>query len=89
MASSFVNTPLVLEVSRRERPQFKKHLVKLVEDDPNDAFSSVPYNVLHVDDVRAYIHCNIEETRKEAILSLYKKHLWDRDGSLKLKYTLL
>lgn len=64
MASSFgVATPLVLEIIDRTRLVFKKHLFKSIEDDLNGAFSSVSYGVLHNEDIRAYIHCNIKELR--------------------------
>lgn len=82
-SSSYVDTPLVVEVSERERSQFNKTPFKSIEDDPNSAFSSVPYGVLHVDDVRAYIHYNIEETGNEEILALYNKHITDKDGNPK------
>lgn len=62
---------------------------KSIEDVPNSAFSSVSYKVLHVDDVRAYIHCIIEETGNEVILSLYNKHIRDKDGNPKPEYAQL
>lgn len=74
-SSSSIDTPLVVEVSERERLQFKNNPFKSIEDDPNGAFASMPHGVLHVDDVRDYIHCNIEEIGNEAILSLYNNHL--------------
>lgn len=89
MTSSSVNNPLVVEVSERERSQFKKNPFKSFKDDLNGALSFVPYDVLHVDDVRAYIPYNIEETDNEAILALYNQHLWDKNGNLKLKYVQL
>lgn len=73
MVSSSIDTPLVVEVSERERPQFKRHPFKYVEDDPNGAFLSVPYGFLHVDDVRAYTHYTIEKTGNKDILTLYTK----------------
>lgn len=86
MASSSVDTPLVVEISEQERPQFKIHPFKYIEDDPNGFFSFVPYRVLHVDDVRAYIHYTIEETRSKEILTLYTEHIMDKVGNPKPKY---
>lgn len=82
-SSSSVVTPLVVEVTDRARPIFKKHLFKSVEDDPNGAFSSVSYGVLHNEDIKAYIHCNIKELGNADMLSLYTKHMMDEMGNLK------
>lgn len=89
MVSSSVDTPLVVEVFERERPQFKRHPFKSVEDDPNCVFLSVPYGVLHVDDVRGYIHYSIEETENKYILTLYTNNIMDKVGNPKLKYAQL
>jgi hypothetical protein len=31
-----------------------------MEDDPEGAFLQTPHGVLHVEDIRAYIHCKLE-----------------------------
>lgn len=80
---SSVATLLVVEIIDRERPQFKKHPYKSMEDDLNGSFSYVPYRVLNVEDIRAYIHYNIEEFGNAKILSLYTKHVMDGMGNLK------
>lgn len=87
MASSSVDTSLAIEFFEKERPQFKRNSFKSFEDDPNGDFLSVPYRVLHVDDVRAYIHCSIEETWNKDILTLYTKHIMAEVGHLKPEYT--
>lgn len=46
-------------------------------------FSFVPYGVLHNEDVRAYIHYNIQELGNVDMLSLYTKHMMDNFGNLK------
>lgn len=54
MASAFgVVTPLVVEITERERPIFKRYPSKSIEDDPKGAFSSVVYGVLHKKDIRS------------------------------------
>lgn len=85
MASSRsgVANPLVFKLTDRIRPQFKKHPYKSNEDDPNGAFSSVLYGVLHVENIRAYIHCNIEELGNVEMLPLYTKHMIDGMRNLK------
>lgn len=83
MASFGVATPLVIEVTDRARPKFKKHPFKSMEDHPNGAFSSVLFGVLHVEDIREYIRCNIEELGNVEMLSLYTQHMMDGMGNLK------
>lgn len=61
MASSCIAIPLVVNVTERARPIFKKHPYKSIGDDLSGAFSPVLYRVLHVEDIRANMHCNIEE----------------------------
>lgn len=72
MASSGfgVVTSLVVEIMDRARPKFKRNPYKSKEDDLNGAFSFVLYGVLHVEDIRAYIHCNIEELWNAKMLTL-------------------
>lgn len=48
-----ITTPLVVEIKDRARLVFKKHPFKLVKDDLTGEFSSMPYDVLHNEDIRA------------------------------------
>ncbi|XP_059066162.1 uncharacterized protein LOC131857518 [Cryptomeria japonica] len=90
MASVFgVATPLVVEINDRVRLVFKKNPFKSVEDDPEGAFSSVPYDVLHNKDIRAYILCDLEEIGNVDMLDLYNKHLANGLGNLKPTYKVL
>lgn len=89
MASTGVATPLVVDVIERARPNFKKHPFKLMEDDPNGEFSSIPYGVLHVEDIRVYSHCNIEELGNTQMLKLYTNHMIDEMGNLKPEFKML
>lgn len=66
-------TPLVVDITKISFPQFKKHPFKLIEIDLLGAFSSVPYVVLHVEDIRIYIHANLEEIGSSHLLNLYSK----------------
>lgn len=77
-----IATPLVIEITERARHVYKKHSFKSFEDDPNRVFSYVPYGVLHNEDVREYIHYNIEELGNADMLSLYTKHMMDDFGNL-------
>lgn len=87
MASvSGIVTPLVVKIKDRSLPVFKKHPFKLFEDDLAGVFSSTPYNVLHNEDIRAYIHCDLEELRNADMLDLYNKHLVNGLGNLEPEY---
>lgn len=86
---SGIATPLVVEIKDRACPIFKKHPFKSVEDDPIGEFSYVLYGVLHNEDIRAYIHYDLEELRNVDMLDLYNKHLSDGLGNLKPEYKAL
>lgn len=88
-SSSRISTPLVVEIKDRARPIFKKHPFKSIEDNPKGAFSSVPYDVLHNEYIRACIHFDLEELGNMDMLNLYNKHLADSLGNLKLEYKVL
>lgn len=60
-SASKISIPLVVEIKDRARPVFKKHPFKFVKDDREGAFSSTPYNILHNEDIRAYIYYNFED----------------------------
>lgn len=85
-STSRISTSLVVEIKDKARPIFKRHPFKFVEDDPEGAFSLVPYDVLYNEDIREYIHCDLEELGSVDMLSLYNKHLVDNLGNLKPKY---
>lgn len=55
-----------------------------MEDDSSGAFSLVYYRVLHVDDVRAYIHCNIKDLESAQMMKLYTQHMIDGMGARNL-----
>lgn len=87
MASSSSNaTPLVVEVKDRNQPLFKKQPYKSMEVNLVGAFSFVLHGVLHVDNIRAYIHCETEETITEDILDLYTNNIMDEIGNPKPEY---
>lgn len=87
MASIFdIVTPLVVEIKDRAHPVFKKHPFKSIEDDLEGAFSFVPYDMLHNEDIKAYIPCDLEDLGNSDMLDLYNKHLVDNLGNLKLEY---
>ena len=50
----------VYDVSDKNRYTFKRHPFISFLDDTIGAFSKVPKNVLHVEDIRSYIHCKFE-----------------------------
>lgn len=64
-----MDTPLVVDITERAHPKFKKNPYKPIENNPQGAFSSVPYDVLHVEHISAYIHLNIEELGGSQLLN--------------------
>ena len=57
----------IYDISDRPRYKFKKHPFISLLDDPLHAFSRVPLNVLHVEDIRSYIHCKFESVEDSDI----------------------
>lgn len=88
-SASSIATPLVVEVKDNTHPVFKKHPYKSMEVDPIGTFSFILHGVLHVDDVRAYIHYEIEETSSEDILDFYIDSIMDEIGDPKPKFVQL
>lgn len=68
-------TPLVVDVKDRPHLKFKWHPFKSVETEPLGEFLSVLYGVLHIEDIRAYIHENIKESGSSQLLNLYSNHI--------------
>lgn len=77
-----MDTPHIIDVSIRPQLEFKRHPQKLIETDPVEALSSVPYDVLHIEDITSYIHCKLEDLGTLAIYNQYWK-LCDKQGLLK------
>lgn len=50
------------------------------------AFSCVPKGVVYVKDVRAYIHCHIEDLGTSDIKGMYMSELMGDSGKIKLAY---
>ena len=78
----------VFNISNRPRYNFKKYPFVSLLDDPIGAFLQVPKNVLHVENIRIYIHCKIEIIGDVEIHKELEK-MYDNDLSLKLKYANL
>lgn len=90
MASSSSNaTPLAVEFKDRPCIMFKKNPYKSMEVNPVGAFSSISHEVLHIVDVRAYIHYEIEETGNEDILDIDTDNIMDEINNPKLEFVQL
>jgi hypothetical protein len=79
-------TTLVVDIEDRPHPKFKWNPFKFVEVEPLGAFSFVPHGVLHVEEIKFYVHANIEELRRTNMLNLYSKKMLGENFSLKLAY---
>ena len=78
----------VYNVSNRPRYNFKKHPFVSLLDDPIGAFLQVLENVLHVKDIRGYIHCKIESIGDSEIHKELEK-MCSNDLSLKPEHRYL
>lgn len=89
MASSLnVNTSLVVEIKNRPHPEFKKHPFKSLLDEPLGAFLSVCHGFLQTEDIKAYIHCDIEEIGSYKMSCVFTEYLIT-DNQLKPEYAYL
>lgn len=77
-----MDTPHFVDVTERPQLEFRRHPHKSIETDPAGALSSVPYGVLHVEDIRSYIHCKLEDLGTFAIFDQYRT-LCDKQGVIK------
>lgn len=50
-------TPIVFDIAEKKRYVFKRHPFKSTLDDLKGAFSCTPMDVMHVEDICAYIYC--------------------------------
>lgn len=80
-----MNTPYFVDITEMTRSKFKRHPLKSMENDPAGALSSVSYGVLHVEDVRSYIHYKLEGLGMIAIFNQFWT-LCDKQGVLKDPY---
>lgn len=88
--ASSIATSLVVEVKDKTHPVFKKHLTtpwKMTQLEHFPSFHTK--SVLHVDDVQAYIHYEIEETGSKDILDLLTDKSMDDIGSPMPKFAQL
>ena len=83
-----METQGVFDINDRPRYDFKKHPFISLLDDPIGAFLQVPKNVLHVEDIRSYIHCKIENIGD---IEIHKEleRMCNNELSLKPEYAYL
>lgn len=74
-SSSNVDTPLLVKFRNCPSPKFKKHPFKSLLDEPLGVFFSVFHGVLHTEDIRAYIHCDIEEIGSYDVSCVFTENL--------------
>lgn len=84
-----MSTPLLVEVKDRSRPKFKWHPYKSVDTEPLGAFSSMSYGVLHIEDIREYVHANIKDLGSVQLFELYSNPIVQEDFTVKLEFKTL
>lgn len=87
-SSSNGDTPLVGEIKNHPHLEFKKHPFKSLLDELSGEFLSVFHCVIHTEDIRGYIHCDIEEIESYEMSYVFTKHLIT-DNQLKVEYAYL
>lgn len=84
-----VATPIMVDIKDCPRPEFKQCPQITKVDDSISAFSKVLDGVLYVKDVRAYIHCTLEDLGSSEIKSMYLSTLLNKDGLIKPEFQIL
>jgi len=82
-------TPHIIKIGKMPHPKFEKQFFKSLENDPLGAFSITPHGVLHMEEVRAYIHINLEDYDHMKLGKLYLDELTTMDIVLKDEYKAL
>lgn len=83
---TFIENITIVEVKDHPRPNLKQcpHITTL--DDSVGAFSCVLEGVVYVENIRAYIHCHIEDLGTSDIKSMYMSELIGESWKIKPKY---
>lgn len=68
-APTFIANMTIVEVKDRLRPVLKEVPKIAKKEDSTRVFSRVPEGVMYLEDVRAYIHCTLEDLGTEDIKS--------------------
>lgn len=85
-APIFIANPIVLELKDLPRPILKWYPHVATKEDLVGAFSHIPEGVAYVEEVRAYIHCHIEDLGTSEIKGMYMNELMGESGKIKLAY---
>lgn len=85
-APTFIANLSIVEVKDRLRPVFKEVPKIAKKEDLVGAFSRVHEGVMYVEDVRAYIHCTLEDLGTEDIKSMYQSVILGDTGKIKPKF---
>lgn len=80
-----MDTPHLVDVIDRPCPKFKKHPFKSFETNPTGALSGVPYGPLHVEYVRSFYYCKLEDLGVIEIFDQYSL-LCDKNGVIKKQF---
>lgn len=88
-APTFIVNPTIVEVKDRLRPIFKEVPQIAMKEDSTSAFLRVPDDVVYVEDVRAYIHCTLEDLGTEEIKGMYQSVILGSSGTIKSEYQII
>lgn len=86
-STSRISTPVVVKVSERPRPSYRKYSSKFFEDDCMGALLSIPHGVMSTKDTRMIIRVKFEEYNHVKLIDLWQKELTSDDFRVKPKYS--
>lgn len=81
--------PTIVEVKDRLRPIFKEFPQITIKEDSTSTFLMVPDGIVYVEDVRAYIHCTLEDLGTEEIKGMYQSMILCIYDTMKLEYQII
>lgn len=82
----FVANLTIVEVKDHPKPIFKRYPHVVTLDDSVGSISRVLEGVMYVEEVRAYIHCHIEDLGMTDIKSMYMNELMGDSGKINPEY---
>lgn len=85
----FIANPTVVENIKCPRPIFKIIPEISKQDDSVGVFSKIPKRVTFAEDLRIYIHCNIENFGTDALKKIYSDVIIDEQGLVKPEHKIV
>lgn len=88
-APTFIANPTIVKVKDRLRPIFKEVPQIAKKEHSVGAFSRVPDDMMYVEDVRAYIHCTLEDLGTKERKRMFQFVILGSSITTKPKYKII